>query len=114
MLNVKWLRILCRLPVLKTRVRGSADPRGELLHGLVDRGGPDGLEHVEVVVGTGQLAHMTGAHRGRWAEVRTDRPFCVLGWPGSRAIADARNEVCSGGGLYRDSPVRPQCCDSSR
>jgi len=35
--------------------RGSAGPRDELLHGLADRGGPDGLEHVEVVVCAGQL-----------------------------------------------------------
>ena len=33
--------------------RGRADPRDELLHFLVDRGGPDGLVHVEVVVRTG-------------------------------------------------------------
>ena len=42
--------------VLDYSVEASADPGGELLHGLADSGGPDGLEHVEVVVGAGQLS----------------------------------------------------------
>ena len=36
-----------------TPVDTSADARGELFHCLADRGGPDGLKHVEVVVCTG-------------------------------------------------------------
>src|SRR5206468_11965337 len=45
--------------------RGSADPRGELLHCLADRGGPDGLEHVEVVMCTGQFGVDDRAARHR-------------------------------------------------
>ena len=104
------VRSLGPVPVLMICIGESADPCGELLHCLVDRGRPDGLIQVEVVVRTGQLGVADRAARHR-AEPLREGPYVRRRYQVFLAVHDEHGRQVS---TRREAAVVAVAADQAR